>query len=83
MDVEDGVFALLRLAADELVALLDAVDLLDLRPGFERLERLVRAFVADGGDDGLHLAVNGTRLVAELRHFSDDFLDFGQLKIGF
>ena len=58
------------------------MDVLDLRPGGEGLERLVRVLVADGGDDGLDIAVDGAGLVAELRHFGDDFFDFGQFKIG-
>ena len=74
--------ALLGLAADELVALLHAMDVLDLRPGGQRLERLVRVLVADGGDDGLDLAVDGARLVAELRHFGDDFLDLFKREVG-
>ena len=82
VDLDDGVLALLGFAADELVALLHAVDVLDLRPGGERLERLVRVLVADGGDDGLDLAVDGARLVAELRHFGDDFFDFFERQIG-
>ena len=73
--------ALFHFAADELVALLHAVDVLDLRPGSEGLERLVGVFVSDGGDDGLHLAMDGAGLVAKLRDFRDDFFDFGQFKI--
>ncbi len=84
VDFDDGVLvcALFHLAADQLVALLHAVDVLDLRPGGKRLERLVGVLVSDRGDDGLDVAVDGARLVAELRHFGDDFFDFGQFKIG-
>ena len=75
VDLDDGVLAFAGLAADQLVALLDPVDVLDLRPGGEGLEGVVGVLVADGGDDGLHLAVDGAGLVAELGHLGDDFLD--------
>ena len=86
VDLDDGVLSpapFFHFAADELVALLHAMDMLDLRPGRERLERLVGVLVSNGGDYGLDIAMDGTGLVAKLRDFRDDFFDFGQFKIRF
>ena len=85
MDLDDRVLfqALFHLTADQLVALLDAVDMLHLRPGSQGLQRLVGILVANRGDHGLDIAVDGAGLVAKLRHFGDDFLDFGQFQVGF
>ena len=47
----DGGGGLVRLAADQLVALLDRHHLLHLRPGGQRLQALMRPLVPDGADD--------------------------------
>jgi hypothetical protein len=84
VDLDDGILflALLHLAADELVALLHTVDVLDLRPGCERLEGVVRVLIANRGDDGLDLAMNGARLVTELGDFGNDLLDLFKREVG-
>jgi hypothetical protein len=82
--LDDGVLflALLDLAADELVALLHAVDVLNLRPGDERLEGVMRVLIADGGNDGLDLAMDGPRLVTELGDFGNDLLNLFKRQVG-
>ena len=81
-DRDDRILALLRLAADQLVALLHAMDVLNLRPGGQRLERLVRILVANGRNDGLDLAMDGPRLVTELGHLGNDLFDLFQRQVG-
>ena len=70
----DRRIAFVRFAADEFVTLLHRHDALDLRPGVERLEVLVGAFVANRADDRALDAAHDVRLVAELF----DFLQHGE-----
>src|SRR5206468_4630792 len=65
----------MRFAADELVALLDRHDALDLRPGGERLEALMRALVADRANDRALDSAHDMRLVSQLL----DFFEHGGL----
>ena len=74
IDIDNGVLGM-RLARHEFVPLLHAQDFLNLRHGGEGFERVVRALVAEGGDDGLLGAENRARVVAEFLHFGDDFID--------
>ena len=70
----DGGVRRVRLAADELVALLHRHDALDdlreLRD--ERFEDWCVQFVADGADDGARHAAHDVRAVAELADFLED-----------
>src|SRR5262245_12383496 len=61
--------ARMSFAADQLVALLDRHDALDLRPGGQCLERFMRALVTDGADDGASDATNDVGTVTELADF--------------
>lgn len=72
-DGDDGGF--LAFAAGEFVAFLDAEDGFDFGPGEKGFKALVGGFVADGGDDGLDGAMDGSRFVAEFGDFIDDALD--------
>ncbi len=56
----------MRFAADKLVALLHRHDALDLRPGGERLQRLMRAFVPDRADHRALDAAHDVWFIAEL-----------------
>ncbi len=58
-----------RLAADELEALLDGRDAFDLRPRCELLEVLVGALVANRADDRARDAAHHVRAIAELADF--------------
>jgi len=73
--VDDGVLGA-GFAAGELVALLDAEDVLDLREDEEGLEGVMGAFVTDGRDDGLLRADDGTGVVAKFLDLSDYLVDF-------
>jgi hypothetical protein len=72
--IDDGVRGL-RFATGELEAFLDSKNALHLREGSEGFEVLVSALIADGGDDGLGGAVDGSGLVAKLGDFGDDLFD--------
>ena len=82
MYFDNGILAFFGFAAHQLVAFLDAVDMLDLRPRIEGFEGLMGVFIADSGDHRLNFAMDGPGFVAELCHFSDDFFDFFQREIG-
>lgn len=74
VDVDHGVLRVGR-ATGELVALLDAEDILYLRKGGERLQSLVGSLVTDRGDDRLLDPVNWSRFVSELADLLNDGLD--------
>jgi hypothetical protein len=74
VDVYDGVLGM-GLAAGELVTLLDAEDVLDLREGEEGLQGVVGAFVTYGRDDGLLRADDGAGVVAKFLDLSNYFVD--------
>ncbi len=68
---QDGI-ALLRLAADQFVTFLHRHDPFDLRPGSQRFQGLVGAFVADGADDHALDAAHDMRAVAEIADLLQD-----------
>src|SRR5215211_1707148 len=68
----DGRVARMRLAADELEALLDGHHAFDLWPTHQRLQRLMRALVANCADDRPLDSAHNMRPVAELADFAQD-----------
>ena len=64
------------LPADQLVALLHGHHLLDLGPGREGFEGVMRAFVADGPNDRSFHPPDDVRFVTELADLGEDSVFF-------
>ena len=73
----------MRFTTDQFEAFLHRHDALDLRPGGERFERLMRAFISNGTDDRARHAVDGMWFVAEPADFAGDLPLLFRVRAGF